>query len=140
MSLTIQQVVARSKRGVVEPRPAPEFHKGWGERVNEREFVKGLSTLSVRFSGRRDYVGLHVISACPYDKKVTYTFSVVEREGVRSLLFIRSRRGYGYVIRRLTLSDRDKISSLSSIIHNFLLGEPLCPVLKKLLPHFVQAY
>lgn len=138
-SVSIETIVARSKRAVVAaPSPAP-IHKGWGEPVNEREFVKGLATDIIRFSNRRDYVGLVIVAKCPYNSRVRYTFEVMEREGVRTLVFIKSRTGYGHVLRSLKLKDREKINSLTSTITNFLSGEPLCATLKKLQSAFLPA-
>lgn len=136
-TVSISTLLARMKRGaVVPPSPIP-FHKGWAERQPEREFVKGLALSRVHYSNRRDYVGLEVHTSCPYDAKVNYSFSVFEREGVRTLVFIKSRKGYGHILRRIKLGDRDKVSSYSSIIFNFLNGEPLCATLKKLQSAFL---
>lgn len=128
---TLDVLLARLRRGVVEAPQQVVIDRKWKEPQPESEFVKGMTLSAVRWSGRLDYVGLSMaVSDGPVNYRRVF---VSEHEGQRHIVFIRGNRQHGMLlIRVMKLRDREKVNVKSSIIFNFLRGYPPCAELKKL--------
>lgn len=113
--------------------------KRWVEPVDEREFIKGITTSSVSFSGRRDYLGLSISSLDPNNKKQHYNVRVMESEGRRCIVFIKQHQQHGSILRKVVLNDKQRVASFSATIFHFLKGGSLCDTLRKQLPVFLSA-
>lgn len=126
-----KETIARLMRGIISA-PAPiEYKRGSVEPMSEREFTKGMLLSGVRYSGRRDFVGLSLVCATD-NKYITRSVKVDERGGSRAILFSSHYAHEGITTRVLVLSDGEKVCSLSSMIHNFLKDGIKCARLRKL--------
>lgn len=126
-----KETIARLMRGVISA-PAPiEYKRGSVEPMSEREFTKGMLLSGVRYSGRRDFVGLSLVSTTD-NKFITRSVKVEERDGTRVVLFSSHYVHEGITTRVLVLGNGEKVCSLSSTIHNFLKDGIKCARLRKL--------
>lgn len=124
-----RETIARLMRGEVKA-PAPVSYM-FDEPKSEREFTKGLTLSAVRYSGRKDFIGLY-LTATTDNKFIHRNVEVVVKNGVRAVVFQTVYIHNGSTTRILKLKDDESVCSLSSTIFNFLREGIKCARLQKL--------
>lgn len=137
-----REVIARLMRGVVAPKCEPIYSCGHIEPSSEHEFAKGLAACSIRFSGRKDYVGLVIAVRDPKNQKVVRAVAVtMNNDASRVLNFIKKNTDLNISsVRSVVLSSNEKIAGWSNSIHNYLQEGIKCARLQRLRVLFSQGH
>lgn len=137
-----REVIARLMRGVVAPKGEVVYSRDHIEPSSEHEFAKGLAACSIRFSGRKDYVGLVIAVRDPTNPKLVRALAVtMNSEGSRVLHFIKKNTHLNISsVRSVKLGTSEKIAGWSNSIHNYLQEGIKCARLQRSRALFSQGH